>query len=50
MRYLYWNIPAFKDTTEFTHIKAHYTKSHTRKFDPFGVIIFSVDAFTQRFG
>jgi len=28
MRNLYWNVPAFKDTTEFTHIKNHYTKSH----------------------
>ncbi|KAG9238512.1 putative glutathione S-transferase omega-like 2 [Amylocarpus encephaloides] len=30
LRNLYWNSPAFKDTTEFTHIKAHYTKSHTQ--------------------
>jgi putative glutathione S-transferase len=30
LRHLYWNTPAFKDTTEFTHIKAHYTKSHTQ--------------------
>ncbi|KAK4655584.1 S-glutathionyl-(chloro)hydroquinone reductase [Podospora pseudocomata] len=29
MRNLYWNIPAFKDTTNFNHIKFHYTKSHT---------------------
>ncbi|KAK0641563.1 glutathione S-transferase Gst3 [Cercophora newfieldiana] len=29
MRNLYWNIPAFKDTTNFLHIKNHYTKSHT---------------------
>ena len=28
LRYLYWNVPAFKDTTNFTHIKNHYTKSH----------------------
>lgn len=28
LRHLYWNVPAFKDTTEFTHIKKHYTKSH----------------------
>jgi putative glutathione S-transferase len=28
LRHLYWNVPAFKDTTEFTHIKGHYTKSH----------------------
>jgi putative glutathione S-transferase len=30
LRHLYWNVPAFKDTTEFTHIKGHYTKSHTQ--------------------
>ncbi|KAK0666092.1 putative glutathione transferase omega [Cercophora samala] len=29
MRNLYWNTPAFKDTTNFNHIKFHYTKSHT---------------------
>ncbi|KAK0620308.1 glutathione S-transferase [Immersiella caudata] len=29
MRNLYWNEPAFKDTTNFLHIKNHYTKSHT---------------------
>ncbi|TAQ87535.1 hypothetical protein B7494_g4140 [Chlorociboria aeruginascens] len=29
LRHLYWNVPAFKNTTEFTHIKDHYTKSHT---------------------
>ncbi|KIV95209.1 hypothetical protein PV10_02888 [Exophiala mesophila] len=28
MRNLYWNIPAFRETTEFEHIKDHYTKSH----------------------
>lgn len=30
LRHLYWNFPAFKDSTEFTHIKNHYTKSHTQ--------------------
>jgi len=30
LRHLYWNIPAFKDTTQFEHIKKHYTKSHTQ--------------------
>jgi glutathionyl-hydroquinone reductase len=25
---LYWNHPAFKDNTNFDHIKFHYTKSH----------------------
>ncbi|KAK0742192.1 glutathione S-transferase [Apiosordaria backusii] len=29
MRNLYWNIPAFKETTNFAHIKNHYTRSHT---------------------
>lgn len=28
MRNLYWNHPAFLDTTQFEHIKWHYTKSH----------------------
>jgi len=28
LRNLYWNVPAFKDTTDFDHIKFHYTKSH----------------------
>ncbi|KAK6852774.1 hypothetical protein PG995_011325 [Apiospora arundinis] len=30
MRNLYWNLPAFRDTTNFLHIKSHYTKSHTQ--------------------
>lgn len=30
MRNLYWNVPAFKDTTNFLHIKNHYTRSHTQ--------------------
>jgi glutathionyl-hydroquinone reductase len=28
LRNLYWNVPAFGETTEFEHIKIHYTKSH----------------------
>ncbi|KAL2754525.1 hypothetical protein ACRALDRAFT_1070285 [Sodiomyces alcalophilus JCM 7366] len=28
MRNLYWNHPAFKETTQFEHIKWHYTRSH----------------------
>jgi putative glutathione S-transferase len=28
VRNLYWKVPAFGETTEFTHIKKHYTKSH----------------------
>jgi putative glutathione S-transferase len=36
LRHLYWDVPAFKDTTEFTHIKSHYTKSHGQ-INPFGI-------------
>lgn len=28
LRTLYWTVPAFRDTTEFEHIRDHYTKSH----------------------
>lgn len=28
LRHLYWDMPAFKITTDFEHIKCHYTKSH----------------------
>ncbi|QIW94699.1 hypothetical protein AMS68_000217 [Peltaster fructicola] len=28
LKHLYWDHPAFKDTTDFTHIKENYTKSH----------------------
>ncbi|KAF7175560.1 hypothetical protein CNMCM7691_009125 [Aspergillus felis] len=28
VRRLYWDIPAFRETTNFEHIKKHYTKSH----------------------
>ncbi|KAE8350078.1 glutathione S-transferase [Aspergillus coremiiformis] len=30
LRHLYWDIPAFRETTDFEHIKFHYTKSHTQ--------------------
>jgi putative glutathione S-transferase len=30
MRNLYWNVPAFRETTNFLHIKNHYTRSHTQ--------------------
>ena len=33
VRNLYWNHEAFGGTTEFTHIKKHYTKSH-RQINP----------------
>lgn len=36
LRHLYWDIPAFKNTTEFEHIKKHYTKSHTQ-INPHGI-------------
>ncbi|EAU89385.2 glutathione S-transferase [Coprinopsis cinerea okayama7 len=29
LRKLYWNVPAFKDSTNFDHIKTHYYWSHT---------------------
>ncbi|PKX99404.1 ubiquitin-activating enzyme E1 [Aspergillus novofumigatus IBT 16806] len=28
VRHLYWDVPAFRETTDFEHIKKHYTKSH----------------------
>lgn len=30
MRNLYWNHAAFRETTQFDHIKWHYTRSHTQ--------------------
>lgn len=36
LRNLYWNHEAFGSTTEFTHIKKHYTKSH-RQINPFSI-------------
>lgn len=36
LRELYWNVPAFGETTEFTHIKCHYTKSHGQ-INPFSI-------------
>jgi glutathionyl-hydroquinone reductase len=33
MRKLYWDVPAFGETTQFEHIKKHYTKSH-RQINP----------------
>ena len=36
MRHLYWDIPAFKETTQWEHIKKHYTKSHGQ-INPFGI-------------
>ncbi len=28
LRHLYWEVPGFKETTDFDHIKYHYTRSH----------------------
>ncbi|KAK5135271.1 hypothetical protein LTR08_005373 [Meristemomyces frigidus] len=36
VRHCYWNDAAFGETTEFTHIKCHYTKSH-RQINPFSI-------------
>ncbi|CAG8089227.1 unnamed protein product [Penicillium salamii] len=36
VRKLYWDVPAFHDTTQFEHIKFHYTKSH-KQINPFGI-------------
>ncbi|TGZ80856.1 hypothetical protein EX30DRAFT_341184 [Ascodesmis nigricans] len=36
LRHLYWDIPAFRETTNFEHIKKHYTKSHAQ-LNPFGI-------------
>ena len=30
LRHLYWDVPAFGETTQFEHIRKHYTKSHTQ--------------------
>lgn len=34
--HLYWDLPAFKEPTNFEHIKKHYTKSHTQ-INPFSI-------------
>ncbi|KAF2703599.1 glutathione S-transferase Gst3 [Pleomassaria siparia CBS 279.74] len=36
MRHLYWDVPAFGETTQFEHIKNHYTKSHGQ-INPHGI-------------
>ncbi|CAK7274606.1 S-glutathionyl-(chloro)hydroquinone reductase [Sporothrix epigloea] len=36
MRNLYWNHAAYKESTDFLHIKNHYTKSHTQ-INPFSI-------------
>ncbi|KAF8450122.1 glutathione S-transferase [Terfezia claveryi] len=37
LRHLYWDIPAFRNTTEFNHIKTHYFLSHPQ-INPHGII------------
>jgi glutathionyl-hydroquinone reductase len=34
LRRLYWDVPGFRETTQFEHIKWHYTKSH-RQINPY---------------
>jgi glutathionyl-hydroquinone reductase len=34
LRHLYWDLAAFRETTQFDHIKLHYTRSH-RQINPF---------------
>jgi len=37
VRELYWNVPAFgPETTQFEHIRKHYTKSH-KQINPFSI-------------
>ncbi|EKG13394.1 Glutathione S-transferase [Macrophomina phaseolina MS6] len=36
LRKLYWDVPAFGETTQFEHIKKHYTKSH-KQINPFSI-------------
>ncbi|CAF9914408.1 MAG: S-glutathionyl-(chloro)hydroquinone reductase [Heterodermia speciosa] len=36
LRNLYWNVPAFGETTQFEHIKKHYTKSH-KQINPYHI-------------
>lgn len=36
LRNLYWNEPAFGETTQFEHIKKHYTRSHPQ-INPHGI-------------
>lgn len=36
VRHLYWDVPAFKETTQFEHMRFHYTKSH-KQINPFGI-------------
>jgi glutathionyl-hydroquinone reductase len=37
LRNLYWNVPAFRDTTQFEHIKKHYMMS-ILMLNPSGIV------------
>jgi len=37
VRNLYWNHAAYHDTTDFTHIKCHYTMSH-KQINPYSIV------------
>jgi glutathionyl-hydroquinone reductase len=37
LRYCYWEVDAFRDTTVFEHIKKHYMMSH-RMINPYGIV------------
>jgi len=37
MKHLYWQVPGFKETTDFTHIKRHYMMSHP-SINPHGIV------------
>jgi glutathionyl-hydroquinone reductase len=37
LRNLYWNVPAFNETTQFEHIKKHYMESHLM-LNPLGIV------------
>ena len=37
LRNLYWNVPAFTETTQFEHIKQHYMASHLM-LNPAGIV------------
>ncbi|KAI6352495.1 hypothetical protein MCOR25_009408 [Pyricularia grisea] len=36
LKNLYWNVPGFRETTDFRHIKENYTKSH-EKINPLAI-------------
>jgi len=46
VRALYWDVDAFGSTTEFEHIKRHYTRSH-RQINPFVSILYLPSLFSR---